>query len=191
MDVRKALVIAGPPYAGKGTMSKLLEQTGGYVHVSAGEMIRGLDSSTEIGRKARQTIDAGNYISDGLMFEILDFKLPAYLIQQNYAEGQSILLDGIPRTIPQIAMVNERFSIEHVLYLDAPKGVLKQRWENRLSEESRQDDRMRGALMHRLAVYKLQTEPMLKALDYMVSRVDASGTEMEVYAAMLAAIRKK
>ncbi len=185
MDVRKALVIAGPPYAGKGTMSKLLAQTGMYVHLSTGEMIRSLDEGTEIGRKSRQTTDEGNYVSDELMFEILDFKLPRYLTQHN--SGQTILLDGIPRTIPQIAMVNERFSIEQVLYLDAPEGVLKQRWENRLSEESRQDDRISGALEHRLAIYRRETEPMLYQLKPV--RIDASGTEKEVYAAVLAAIK--
>ncbi|MBS3140178.1 nucleoside monophosphate kinase [Candidatus Woesearchaeota archaeon] len=49
-----AVIVFGPPYAGKGTQCKLLAQKLEFYHFSSGEMFRNLDSTTAVGARAQE-----------------------------------------------------------------------------------------------------------------------------------------
>ena len=48
------LILIAPPAAGKGTMASVLNEEYGLVCISAGELLRGVDPETELGKKIRE-----------------------------------------------------------------------------------------------------------------------------------------
>jgi adenylate kinase len=91
------LVLLGPPGAGKGTLSRLLERRTGFLPVSTGEVIRRemADETSDFGRRARPYMDRGVYVPDELALSLF------YSILKTYPDGAKVALDGFPRTIPQ------------------------------------------------------------------------------------------
>ena len=91
------LVILGPPGAGKGTLSRLLERRTGFFPVSTGEVIRHqmADPSSEFGRQARPYMDRGVYVPDDLALTLF------FSILKKFSPEKRVALDGFPRTIPQ------------------------------------------------------------------------------------------
>lgn len=91
------LVFLGPPGAGKGTLSRLLERQTGFVPVSTGEVIRRemADDASDFGRRARPYMDRGVYVPDELALSLF------FSILSSFSESARVALDGFPRTIPQ------------------------------------------------------------------------------------------
>jgi adenylate kinase len=91
------LVFLGPPGAGKGTISRLLERRTGFVPVSTGEVIRRemADAGSEFGRQARPYMDRGVYVPDELALSLF------FSILNSFSGSARLALDGFPRTIPQ------------------------------------------------------------------------------------------
>ena len=58
----KAILVVGPPGAGKGTQAKMIAKKFGYKHISVGEILRGLDRNTELGKKIFALINKGNFV---------------------------------------------------------------------------------------------------------------------------------
>lgn len=91
------LVLLGPPGAGKGTLSRLLERRTGFLPVSTGEVIRRemADQTSDFGRRARPYMDRGVYVPDELALSLF------FSILTSYSDTAKVALDGFPRTIPQ------------------------------------------------------------------------------------------
>jgi adenylate kinase len=91
------LVLLGPPGAGKGTLSRQLQQDSGFLPVSTGEWIRRemADPASKFGRLARPHMDRGDYIPDAAAMELF------FHILKSSPEALRLVLDGFPRTIPQ------------------------------------------------------------------------------------------
>ena len=61
-------VFLGPPGAGKGTQAKGLVERGSTLHISTGDMLREhVQGVTELGKKAKEFMDAGNLVPDDLI----------------------------------------------------------------------------------------------------------------------------
>lgn len=90
------VVLLGPPGAGKGTQAKRIEASRNMVHLSTGDMLRQeISSGSELGRKAKDIIDAGDLVPDDLMIELI----AAHIDQDDAKNG--FILDGFPRTTAQ------------------------------------------------------------------------------------------
>ena len=90
------LVLLGPPGAGKGTHAKVLAQKYGAGHLATGDILRGhIREKTELGNKARKTIEGGGLVSDDLVNEVM-FDAIGHLPAKS-----GFILDGYPRTIGQ------------------------------------------------------------------------------------------
>ena len=90
------LILLGAPGAGKGTQAEVISETLKIPTISTGNMIReALKSGTEMGRKAKEYVDAGKLVPDDVVIGIIKERLA----QPDCADG--FILDGFPRTIPQ------------------------------------------------------------------------------------------
>jgi len=91
----KTLIFLGPPGAGKGTQAQRLVEEKGFVQLSTGDILReAVKKGTELGKKAKEYMEAGKLVPDDLIIAIIEEKLKEL-------EGKDIILDGFPRTIPQ------------------------------------------------------------------------------------------
>jgi adenylate kinase len=90
------IVLLGAPGSGKGTQAQRLIDKYGVPQVSTGDLLRAaVAAGSELGRRAKATMDAGKLVDDATMLGIIRERLAA----PDAARG--FILDGFPRTIVQ------------------------------------------------------------------------------------------
>jgi adenylate kinase len=126
------IVLLGPPGAGKGTQAKVLAQELGVAHISTGDILRqNVKDATALGQEAKDFMDRGLLVPDGLMSKMLQDRFAQDDIKKGF------ILDGYPRNIAQAKTLEEIFKpkgidIDIVVYLDSSDSVIIQRLSGRL-----------------------------------------------------------
>lgn len=99
------VVMLGAPGAGKGTQAKMIADRYRVPHVSTGDIFRAnLKNGTELGKKAKTYMDAGQLVPDELTVDLLIDRIS----QPDCANGY--VLDGFPRTINQAECLERALS---------------------------------------------------------------------------------
>ena len=121
------LILLGAPGAGKGTQAEIISETLHIPTISTGNIIReALKSGTEMGRKAKEYMDAGKLVPDSIIIDIVAQRLS----QPDCAEG--FILDGVPRTLPQAEALDQHgVSFDHVLSIEISDEEIEQRMSGR------------------------------------------------------------
>lgn len=90
-----AIILLGPPGAGKGTQARLLVEARGMVQLSTGDMLREAQASgTEMGKRVADVMARGELVTDEIVIGLIREKLSAGL------DG-GVIFDGFPRTLAQ------------------------------------------------------------------------------------------
>ncbi|NDE86944.1 MAG: adenylate kinase [Gammaproteobacteria bacterium] len=90
------IVFLGAPGSGKGTQAQRLVERHGIPQISTGDLLRAhVRDGTELGRRAKSIMDAGQLVDDVTILGMVRERLAA----ADTAGG--FILDGFPRTIPQ------------------------------------------------------------------------------------------
>lgn len=90
------IIMLGAPGAGKGTHAKKITEKFGIPAISTGDIFReNIKNGTELGKKAKEYMDAGNLVPDELVCDLVVGRLKQDDCKNGY------ILDGFPRTIPQ------------------------------------------------------------------------------------------
>jgi adenylate kinase len=150
------VLLAGAPGAGKGTQAALLAHQLDVPHIGSGDLVRqSIAAGTPAGAAAQDAVTRGGLVPDDVMVKIL---WPTLVLAGSRG---GYVLDGFPRTAGQAATMDRVFgtngpSVEAVVHLDVPDGVLAER----LLIRGREDD-IAAVIDHRLEVYRSQTLPML------------------------------
>jgi len=154
------LLVLGPQGAGKGTQAKRISAEYGIPHVSTGDMFRALDESTELGRKVKAIMNAGELVPDEVTIAMIEDRLNA----SDAAGG--FVLDGFPRNLAQAEALDAMLSgigrgLDAILFFNVPDEVGMGRALKRAEQEGRSDDTP-AVIAKRLDVYHSETEPIVE-----------------------------
>lgn len=196
------LVLFGPPGVGKGTQAKILAEEMHIPHISTGDMLRSAAAQgTELGKRAKAIMDAGQLVPDDVMIGIVREVLGSARAAKGF------ILDGFPRTLPQAKSLTGIFKDLHiekywVLNLEADDEEIIRRLGNRLvcrkegrifstdvdgvepgkpcpacgSELYQREDDAADTVRKRLQVYHAQTAPVIEFFRGAAALIDIDGT---------------
>jgi adenylate kinase len=187
----KIVILIGMPGAGKGSISTLMKWLPNVAHVSVGELIRRLDSESDLGKKVHAIQASGMLVDDDTVNEVFAASLPGFI-------GKDLLLDGYPRTIGQAKWIfdnlKDKFDIiSFLINLDEKTATFRR--DKRINdylirgEEPRKDDIDPTVLPRRFAEYREKTEPTVeflrKELGDKFFEVDGRPTLEDVYESIM------
>lgn len=179
------LILLGPPGAGKGTQAARVCEAHGLIHLSTGDLLRAaVGAGTELGKKAKTYMDAGNLVPDTLVLALVRERL-----EQPDATG-GFLLDGFPRNVSQAealeADLGER-GVDQVVHMKLDDEEIVQR----LLARGRADD-TEEVIRNRLEVYRAETAPLIAHYEAqgLLTTIDAQGSMDEVFDRIAGALGK-
>lgn len=181
------IIMLGAPGAGKGTQAKMIAAKYGIPHISTGDIFRAnIKNGTELGKKAKTYMDAGQLVPDSLTVDLLIDRIS----QEDCVNGY--VLDGFPRTIPQAQCLEEALTargeaVDYAINVEVPDGNIVNRMGGRRacvtcgatyhivhippkaegicdkcgSELILRDDDKPETVQNRLKVYHEQTQPLI------------------------------
>jgi len=198
------IILLGPPGGGKGTQAKRLQEKYGLIQLSTGDMLRAaVAAGTEVGKRAKAVMDAGQLVSDEIVIAIIDERLD----QPDVAWGATF--DGFPRTVAQAEALDALLArrgrrIAHAIEIAVPDDYIVARITGRFScgkcgagyhdtfqppkaegvcdqcggtEFIRRPDDSAETVTKRLEAYHAQTAPLLPFYAAQGKLVTIDGTE--------------
>ena len=175
-------IFLGPPGAGKGSLAVKVAEDYKIPHISTGDIFRAnIKAQTPLGVKVKAIIDSGSLVSDELTFELVKDRLAQDDCKNGY------ILDGFPRTIPQAEMLEKLVADVKVVNFEIQDEIVIRRLSTRRvckacganfnvltlppkvegicdkcgGELYQRDDDKQESIMHRMDVYREQTEPLI------------------------------
>jgi adenylate kinase len=210
------IVMLGAPGSGKGTQAQRIQKDYGLPQISTGDLLRkAVADQTPLGLKAKQAMDLGNLVSDGIVLDMIKERIA----QPDAKRG--FVLDGFPRNTSQAdsldALLAElKLKLDRVVLMDVDFDVLMKRLTGRRTcsktgavlniyfsspaeleacrkaggELLQREDDNEETIRNRLQVYERQTAPLV---DYYEKRglltiVKATGEVEAVYARLKSAL---
>jgi adenylate kinase len=198
MQKQNAFIIMGPQGSGKGTLSVGLCEKYNLLHISVGDVLRDTVKAgkTDLAKKIKTIIDAGELVSNDIVIELLDEHITA-----NIKGKHGVLLDGYPRNEDQFECIDKLFISECLILVEVPEELIFERLGGRLTCEKcknvynqtsakgleccnrmdlktkkqcggnlfkRVDDGDNEVIKKRLDVYHRETEPLIEKFKQMV-----------------------
>jgi adenylate kinase len=203
------LILVGPPGAGKGTQAERLTRDFGLPYFATGNILRqAVAEGTELGKKAKEYMDAGELVPDELIVGVILEALESDEAQDGF------LLDGFPRNVEQAEALGAALDkvgrrLTGVLLVDVPDEEVVRRLSGRRtcvkaghtyhvefdppkradvcdqdgSRLVQRDDDKPETIRRRLDVYHRQTEPLVDYYDErgLLRRFDGTRSPTEVH----------
>jgi adenylate kinase len=185
------MVLLGAPGSGKGTQGEKLVAHFGIPKISTGDALRAaVAAGTELGKKAKATMDAGQLVANEIVIGIVEERLG----QPDARKG--FILDGFPRNTAQAEVLDAMLqrlnqpAIDKAVHLQVNDEEIIKRLLDRAQKEGRADDK-EDVIRKRIEVYNAETRPLL---DYYskqskVVTVPGVGGLEEIFNRILQALR--
>ena len=184
LDIKRpAFLILGAPGSGKGTQGKILGSIPRFFHCACGDVFRSLDTRTSIGRRFVDYSSRGELVPDELTIELWKAQVDNWRESHVYKPDIDFLvLDGIPRNVPQAEMISEFLDIHQVFHLSCPnREELARRMRKRALKDNRIDDASDRVIQQRIATYEAETKPILEYYSpALVTDIDATQPPVKV-----------
>ncbi|KAI1280378.1 UMP-CMP kinase [Halotydeus destructor] len=187
--------VLGQPGAGKGTQCTRIVQDYGFVHLSAGDLLREERNTpgSAYGEMIEEHIRNGTIVPVEVTCTLLENAMNKH-IEQRLSQGDTafgsgkFLVDGFPRNQnnqdgwqkQMAAKVNLKF----VLFFDCPDELCVQRCLDRGAAGSGRSDDNENSLRKRFDTFLNETFPIIQLYEKqgLVRKIDASRIPDEVYA---------
>ena len=213
------IVLLGPPGAGKGTQSKVLETKLDLPHISTGDIFReNIKNGTPLGKLANTFISKGNLVPDDVTIAMLRERFT----QPDCKNGA--ILDGFPRTpiqADELEVLLHSFGghVNFVLLITAPVESLIERLAGRWtckaqghifhehfnppkvkgicdidgSELYQRDDDKAETVLNRIEIYQNQTAPLIQYYQERGLLIEINGMESieDVSAQVMSVLQKE
>lgn len=184
----RCVPLFGPPGVGKGTQGKILAHIPGFFHLSVGDVFRSIDIGSPNGREVYNHISRGELVPDELTIKIWRKALEAYISLSWFKPREDLLiLDGMPRNVRQVEMIQEHLEIDRVIFLKcSDEEDMIHRIRRRAIRENRTDDANEVIIRRRFDIYREVTAQVLQQYDpAIINEVDANGSPSEVLSSIL------
>ncbi|XP_077986420.1 adenylate kinase isoenzyme 5-like isoform X2 [Glandiceps talaboti] len=177
----RLILVIGAPGSGKGTQCAKLQERYGYVHISAGEMLRAKISQE--GDPSEKWAMLSDLVSKGEMAPKEEtFELVKSKINENKT-ALGFALEGFPRTMEQRELLEKEFGeIDMVVFLDCDEFRLQSRLLKRGQTSGRIDDNMQ-AIHRKLGYFKEYTKPVVEFFEEkgIVKKIDGDRDADEAF----------
>jgi len=185
-DKPNVVFVLGGPGSGKGTQCANIVKNYGFVHLSAGDLLRGeVNSGSEKGQMINEMIKQGKIVPAEVTVGLLKAAIFRHF---NESKKTRFLVDGLPRNDDnnrcwQAEMPPELVNTRFVLFMDCPEDVMLQRLMKRGETSGRVDDNIES-IRKRFVTFEKESMPVVDLYDKegRVFKMDASKTPEEVFA---------
>ncbi|CAJ1462115.1 unnamed protein product, partial [Effrenium voratum] len=135
--------VLGGPGAGKGTQCTKIAETFGYLHLSAGDLLR--EERNRAGSEYGELIN--NYIKEGKLVPVeITIKLLRQAMMKYGWEGGRYLIDGFPRSFDNLegweSVIGNTVRVKFVLFFDVSEETMQARLVERGKTSGRADDNL-------------------------------------------------
>jgi adenylate kinase len=118
-----------------------------------------MKNNTDLGKKAKEYMNAGNLVPDSLVIKMIESKL------DEPTETNGYIFDGFPRTPDQAIALDELLikkdqEITKMISLEVEENELVKRLLLRGEESKRVDDQDESIIRNRMQVYQKETAPL-------------------------------
>ena len=126
-----AIVLLGPPGAGKGTLAESLKDKTDFIHVSTGDMLRAaIKAESPVGLEAKAFMEKGELVPDSVILGIIRERIG------REAADARFMFDGFPRTLDQAEGLDRLLAevggtLLSVINMSVPDDILVQRLSGR------------------------------------------------------------
>lgn len=185
--LQRAVILLGPPGAGKGTQAQRIAQRYRLPHLSTGDMLRDhISRDTELGRKAKPLMERGELVPDEIVLGMVEDRISRPDCDNGF------VFDGFPRTLAQAEDLERicrrhKFDYTIVLHMVVDPDLLMRRLTGRRickagghiyniyarppkiegicdedgSELMHRPDDTEPVIRGRLSAYETQTQPLV------------------------------
>lgn len=178
----RTILLFGAPGSGKGTQGKIIGSIPGFQHSSTGDIFRSLDLQTEMGRKFWEYSSRGQLVPDELTIQLWKQYIKGLeYINQFHPETEFLVLDGLPRNVPQKALLDSVIDVQAIVYLRAERDKMVERLRRRALKENRFDDASDEVINKRMDVFGRETRPVLDLYPQeLIHRIDATMSQIRI-----------
>ncbi|KAF2350063.1 Adenylate kinase/UMP-CMP kinase [Trinorchestia longiramus] len=174
--------VLGGPGAGKGTQCAKIVEEFGYVHLSAGDLLRAERSSpeSEFGKLIDDHINGGTIVPVEITCSLLERAM-------KNSGKENFLIDGFPRNQDNMQgwnkVMGDKVNLKFVIFFNCTLEVCKERCLARGAAGSGRSDDNAETLGKRFNTYMTATMPIIEHYDKLnlTKKIDASATPDKVF----------
>jgi adenylate kinase len=184
----KTFLVFGAPGSGKGTLGRILGSIPRFHHQACGDVFRTLDTRTPLGQEFVRYSSKGQLVPDEFTVQLWKAQIDDEVRTHRFKPDIDFLvLDGIPRTLKQAALMDQYVEVLQVFHLACPnRDEVRRRLRKRALKENRFDDASDEVIDRRIKLYETESKPMLEHYHkHVVMDVDALRSPVEVLSDVL------
>jgi len=182
MSKPNVVFVLGGPGAGKGTQCENIVKNFGFVHLSAGDLLR--EERNKPGSEFGDLIE--KHIRDGT---IVPVEITCSLLERamNESSSNNFLIDGFPRNQDNLdgweRQMSAKVNVLFVLFFDCDEDICVNRCLQRGQAGSGRSDDNPESLKKRVCTYNNETMPIVNRFSEMnlVKRIDAAKSAADVF----------